>query len=249
MRLTVLGSGTSLPDPHRGPAGLLLQTGQGNWLIDGGSGTLQRLAKMGVDPTQLDGGFYSHRHPDHCADLVPLLFAMHVPPGRSRDYPVYAGTGFEAYLQGLRAVYGAWIQPAGGSVVVHELPLDGPGALQLGQLTVTTAPANHGAGALHLRFDAGGRSVVFSGDTGPSDNLVRLARSADLLVTECAGPIAGHLDAHMVADIVRKAQPKEVWLTHLYGNQDRQAVRQIVADAGAPTRLADDLDVWGQVSS
>ena len=74
----MLGSGTSVPDPSRGPCGLLVQCEAGAWLIDGGSGTLQRCAKVGVDPRTLLGGIYSHHHPDHCADLVPLLFAMRV---------------------------------------------------------------------------------------------------------------------------------------------------------------------------
>jgi ribonuclease BN (tRNA processing enzyme) len=82
VRFTVLGSGTSVPDADRGPAGFLLQVGGRAWWIDGGSGTLQRTVRAGVDPRTLDGGFYSHHHPDHCADLVPLLFAMRAGPDR-----------------------------------------------------------------------------------------------------------------------------------------------------------------------
>ena len=68
----VLGSGTTVPSPDRGPAGFLLRVGSEIYLIDGGSGTLQRCAKLGIDPRMLSGGFYSHRHPDHTGDLVPL---------------------------------------------------------------------------------------------------------------------------------------------------------------------------------
>ncbi len=115
MTLTVLGSGTSVPDVERGPCGLLVQTEAGAWLVDGGSGTLQRCARAGVDPRTLTGGVYSHHHPDHCADLVPLLFSMRVgPPPRERDYPIWAAQGFSTFLTGLQGAYGRWIEPGRG---------------------------------------------------------------------------------------------------------------------------------------
>ena len=83
LRFTVLGSGTAKPDPARGPTGFLLQAHGASVLIDGGSGTLHRLARVGVDAVELDAGVYSHRHVDHSGDFVPLLFAMCVPPKRT----------------------------------------------------------------------------------------------------------------------------------------------------------------------
>jgi len=248
LRFTVLGSGTAKPDPARGPTGFLLQAHGASVLIDGGSGTLHRLARVGVDAVELDAGVYSHRHVDHSGDFVPLLFAMCVPPKRTRPYPVFAGEGFDAFHLGLREVYGKWIRPPGG-VPLTTLPLDGPGlALLPGGVTLRTLPANHSAGALHLRFELGPHAIVFSGDTGPSDNLVELAAGADLLVCECAGsdaePIGGHLTPSAVRDLVAEAQPEEVWLTHFYPHVDVHAAVERVAEAGVPVRRAADGDVW-----
>ncbi|MEZ4241891.1 MAG: ribonuclease Z [Myxococcota bacterium] len=245
LRFTVLGSGTAVPDPARGAAGFLVEVGDLAWLVDGGTGTLRRCAQAGRDPRTLDGGVYSHFHPDHCADLVPLLFAMRMPPERARDYPIVAGAGFRRLFDGLCEAWGKWIRPAAG-VSVTELSLDGPDEVVLGPLTLTTRPANHSAGALHLRFEAGGRAVVFSGDTGPSEALAALAAGADLLVCECASspaaPIPGHLDAHQVAAIVDQARPAAVWLTHLYPEVDPEHALRTVAATGVPVRRADDLD-------
>jgi ribonuclease BN (tRNA processing enzyme) len=255
LGFVVLGSGTAVPSGERGPAGFLVRLGDRSWLVDGGTGTLQRCARAGVDPVTLAGGFYSHRHPDHCADLVPLLFAMKVAgylpsgsvPVRSAPYPIAAGTGFRDHLAGLVAVFGKWIEPDAG-IAVHELPLDGPGRHVDGDLVLTTRPANHTAGALHLRWDAGGRSVVFSGDTGPSEALVELATGVDLLVCECAGsdaePAVGHLTPTQVADIAARARPRELWLTHFYPYVDPEDALATVASAGVPVRRAADLDVW-----
>lgn len=251
MRFTVLGSGTALPDPERGPAGFLLQHGGAALLIDGGTGTLRQLARAGIDARDLDGGVYSHRHVDHCGDFVPLLFALRVGGDRPRirDYPVWAGQGFQDFHAGLEGVYGRWIRSETWAVAITELPLDGPGTAALpGGITLDTLPANHSAGALHLRFSADGASVVFSGDTGPSANLARLAAGADLLVCECAvdgpDPRQAHLHAEAVADIVAAARPARVALTHFYPGTDAERAVAVVNAAGAPTERARDLQVF-----
>lgn len=255
MRFTVLGSGTSVPDAERGPAGFLLQHQRLAWLVDGGSGTLQRCARAGVDPRRLTGGFYSHHHPDHCADLVPLLFAMRVgPPPRTDDYPIAAGAGFATFFQKLQSAYGHWIQPGRGQVRIDELSLTEPSRVQRGPLTVDSLPAMHSAGAVHLAFEVAGARVVFSGDTGPhadpSEGLAVLARDADLLVCECAGsdaePVPGHMTPSDVAAVVAIARPKRVWLTHLYPHVDAAEAVATVAATGVPTLHAYDgcaLDV------
>jgi ribonuclease BN (tRNA processing enzyme) len=246
----VLGSGTAVPDPARGPAGFLVELAGSAWLVDGGSGTLQRCMAAGVDPRALDGGFYSHHHPDHCADLVPLLFAMRVgPPRREADYLIAAGRGFADYFSALKACHGAWIDPGRGRVLIDELPLDAPFALRRGPLQVVSRPAAHNASAVHLSFEGDGLRVVYSGDTGPSDELITLARHADLLVCECAGsdeqPVAGHLTPGDVAALVDAARPARVWLTHLYPHVDPVAAVRAVAATGVPTEHARDLQTFG----
>jgi ribonuclease BN (tRNA processing enzyme) len=231
----------------------LVETAGQAWLVDGGSGTLQRCARAGVDPRRLAGGFYSHYHPDHCADLVPLLFAMRVgPEPRTTDYPIVAGEGFRSFFDGLTRAYGKWIQPGQRSVLIEELPLDRPGHVDRGALQVHSRPARHAAGALHLRFEADGISVVFSGDTAASEELAVLAAGADLLVCECAGsdpePVPGHLRPAEVAAIVDAARPREVWLTHLYPHVDPALAVATVAATGVPTRHAHDGLCYGTPS-
>lgn len=247
-RFVLLGTGTLVPDTERGPAGFLLEAGGARILVDGGSGTLMRLKHAGVDARELDAGVYSHRHIDHTGDLPPLLFAMRVgiERPRHRDYPIWAGQGFADFLAGLQGVYGSWIHSERFAVPVTELPLDGPGeALLPGGVRLDTLPARHTGGALHLRFTTPeGRSVVFSGDTGRSENLATLAAGADLLVTECASdgpdPWDAHLSPEDVAEVVRAARPKQVVLTHLYPGLDPARALAVVAEAGAPVQRGRD---------
>jgi ribonuclease BN (tRNA processing enzyme) len=252
VRFTVLGSGTALPDAHRGPAGFLLEAGETTILIDGGSGTLGRLAKQGIDPVAITAGVYSHRHVDHTGDLVPLLFAMRLPPGRQHPYPIYAGQGFRGFFESLEAVYGRWIQPPGGATIA-ELPLDGPGEATIGPVRLLTRPARHSAGALHLRFEVGPHAIVFSGDTSESEALVELATGADLLVVECAGsdhePVEGHMTPSSVARLLEGARPAQCWITHLFAHVEPGLAMATIRRTGLPARRAADGDRWSPASA
>ncbi|MFZ5479175.1 MAG: MBL fold metallo-hydrolase [Myxococcota bacterium] len=251
MRFVLLGTGTTLPDGDRGPAGFLVEDGDARVLVDGGSGTIQRLARHGVDARRLDGGVYTHRHVDHCGDLVPLLFTMRVgiDVPRHRDYPIWAGEGFVAYFAQLAALYPGWLTTDRYGVPITELPLDGPGAAVLpGGTRLDTLPAKHSQGALHLGFTGtDGFRVVFSGDTGYSDNLAKLARGADVLVTECGvsrpDPWMSHLTPEDVTAIVDAARPKRVVLTHLYPDVDPDGALRRVRSTGIPVERGFDGQV------
>lgn len=256
MRFHLVGTGTLVPDAERGPAGFLVEHGGTRILVDGGSGTLGRLARMGIDARTLDGGVYSHRHLDHTGDLAPLLFALRVgiDVPRTRDYPIWAGAGFTEFLDGLRAVYGSWIVSTQFDVPVRELPLDGPGhAVLPGGIHLDTLPARHTGGALHLRFTSPeGATVVFSGDTGPSEALAELARGVDLLVTECAVPGPDAYDAHLcpddVASVLAIARPRRAVVTHFYPGMDERPVLARLAREGVPVSRGVDgqvLEVGG----
>ena len=246
LGFTVLGSGTALGHALRGAPGFLLHVHGKTFLVDGGSGTLQKLARAGLELNDLDGGFYSHKHLDHCADLLPLLFAMNQPPKRPLPYPIWAGRGFGQYLELLRPAYDKWMDRA----ALTELSTTGPDEVQIGPLTVKSAPANHTPEALHFRFEAFGHSVVFSGDTEQSTNLTHLAAKADLLVCECGGsddqPLAGHLTPRAIAELASLACPREIWLTHLYPQVDPLHALEVVSRAKIPVHLANDGDCWSR---
>ncbi len=251
MRFTLIGTGTTVPSAQRGPAGFLVEEGRARVLVDGGTGTLQRLAKMGVDARDLDGGVYSHRHVDHCGDLVPLLFTMRVGIDRPRlrDYPIWAGAGFHDYFEGLRQLYPMWLTSQRYTVPITEMSLETPDGADLpGDVRLDTRPAQHSEGALHLRFTApGGATVCFSGDTGPSEHLVELARGVDVLVTECAVPGPDEWNSHLwpeaVAELVDAARPRRVVLTHLYPTVDPHDALRRVRSTGIPVERGFDGQV------
>lgn len=240
----ILGAGGAVPTATHGPAAYWVEVDGHGILLDPGPGALVRLVRSPHGPDTVDRiatVLLSHLHLDHCADLAPLLFALHSPLLASREPLCLLGPrGLAAYLQRLRDLYGSWVEPHQRALVVHELapsdrfdpaapalpPSRGAASDRPPAAAVTTFAVAHSEDrfsrdCLGFRFaDAAGHRVVFSGDTEPCPALVEAGRGADLLVVECSTPdawaTAGHMTPTRVAEVCRQAEPKQVVLTHQY---------------------------------
>jgi ribonuclease BN (tRNA processing enzyme) len=234
MRLTVLGSGTCVPYARRGPAGYFVTTAGGTLLVDSGSGTLGRLVRGGLDYRHLEAALYTHTHPDHTADLAPLLFALNYTPGFDRAAPLtLAGpSGFGAFVDGLTALQPG-IRPRGYDVELREM---GDRSLDLGAARVTSYPVDHArTPALAYRVEADDATLVLSGDTQSCPGILEAARDADLLVIEASFPTddfgpGPHLTAAEAGRIGQQAGARAIVLTHLYPHCDEH---DMAALAGA----------------
>ena len=102
ITVTILGSGTCVPSLKRSACSVLLETGASKLLMDSGAGTMRRLLEAGTTIFELSHIFYSHFHPDHTAELVPLIFATKYPDSHRRKTPLIigAGTGFAKFFKG-----------------------------------------------------------------------------------------------------------------------------------------------------
>jgi ribonuclease BN (tRNA processing enzyme) len=236
MELIILGSGTGVPSLTRGPPGFLVKAENQSILLDGGSGTLVRMLQAGVTYKDLDAVLYTHIHPDHCADLVPLLFACKYQEeprqkdlliiGGSRRWPF--GQGFRNYFEGLRWVHGSWIEPQTFRILVREVAAD---EVTIGDLRVTALPLDHMPESVGYRITSPqGRSLVYSGDTDYCPNIVELARGADLLILECSFPegrkVPGHLTPALAGRIAHEAECKRLCLTHFYPPCDHADIKE-----------------------
>ena len=251
IAVTILGSGTCVPSLQRSACSVLIETGDSKLLFDSGPGTMRRLLETGTTIFELTHIFYSHFHPDHTAELVPLLFATKYPDNRRRQskLTVCGGIGFTNFFTGLQRVYGGWIELPSG--ILHTLELDntGPDALEFKDFTVQSIPVVHNPESIAYRITGRrGRSVVYSGDTDFSDNLVTLARNADLMICESALPddfkVGGHLTPSAAGEIASRAGVSRLILTHFYPECDQVDIEKECRKTYAgPLDLAHDLMV------
>ncbi len=187
-------------------------------LLDPGYGVAVALTSN--DAPSFDAVLVSHGHPDHCADLNPILRARAWADPPRPPLPVYAPAGaLEAVLALDRP------EVLAGSYEIQ--PLEPGDRLALGPFGVRTALLPHPRPNLGFRITAAGRSLVYTGDCGPSDTLIELADGADLLLAEASyaetvpDEIVGALSS--AADVGREAATANVQrllLTHLMPRTD-----------------------------
>lgn len=202
LRWTTLGTaGGPVPTPDRAEPANLLVAGGASYLVDTGDGSVNQLARVGIDLGQIAGVFISHPHHDHTGGLSAVIGLrwMNQFPG---PLTVYGPTGTREIVEGIvaslqpqaRVGFGLGVadRPPAASVSVVELN-DGD-TVKLGGLAVTAVVNSHfdhpgerrpkEPQSLSLRFDLGSRSITYTGDTGQSAAVTRLARGTDLLVSE-----------------------------------------------------------------
>jgi len=249
INLTILGSGTCVPSLERSSCSVMLAVGDTQLLFDSGPGTMRRLLRANTTIFDVDYIFYSHFHPDHTAELVPFLFATKYPDMGQRQtvLTIVAGEGFEDFFAGLNTVYGKWIELDPGLVNIIQMNNRSADLLQLKDFTVQSAPVEHNPESIAYRITGpGGHSVVYSGDTDYSENLIALSKDADLLICESALPddyrVKGHLTPSLAGDIATRAGVKKLVLTHFYPECDQTDIEQECRKTyGGPLVLAEDL--------
>jgi ribonuclease BN (tRNA processing enzyme) len=215
MRLTVVGCSGSMPGPES-PASCYLVEHEGFRLVlDLGNGSFGALQGV-LDPGAIDALFLTHLHADHCLDVAPLV-VWHRYSGRSSKLlPLHAPVGAERRLA---LAYDA--DGAGLTDVFDFVPV-GPGELEIGPFRAELARTAHPIECYAIRLTAGGRSLVYTGDTGPCDRVVALARGADVLLAEAshpddapAQPPALHLTGRQAGEHAAAAGVGRLLLTHV----------------------------------
>ena len=223
MRLIILGSGTSVPNPQRASPSIALFIEDRFLLLDIGPGTLRQLAIAGLSFEDIDYICISHFHPDHTADLIHFFFATRYPPVLStrKSFSIVAPKGFDKFITLLKKPYGNWLDLPDELMKIEELHTRKEDKKEFDTFSIVSAPVNHTPQSLGFRIeDSSGKVIVYSGDTGYCEGMVDLARDADLLIIESSFPdekeIKGHLTPSRAGDIATRSGAKKLLLTHFY---------------------------------
>jgi ribonuclease BN (tRNA processing enzyme) len=265
-RLITLGTVAGPPPrPHRAQSSNLLIVNGTLYVVDAGDGATRRITKAGFNVRDVGTIFITHHHDDHTAGLGTLMSVawdnqrtkpinVYGPP-RTEDL-VKAAVQYFSISAEIRIADGGRTIPINQLFFGHDV---GTGVIYKdANITVTAIENTHfdfhklPASARHksysYRFDTPGRVIVFTGDTGPNDALVELAKGADLLVSEANSVeqrmqdllrsgqwqamtpeeqtrikqqmAQGHLSTEDVGKMATRAGVKTVVLTHLTWKAD-----------------------------
>ena len=191
--VTLLGTGSPIPDPQRAGPSTLVRAGGQTFLVDCGRGVLQRTTAIGVGANALTALLLTHLHSDHIADLGDVLITRWVSTftPEQTPLPIIGPPGTGEVVANMLAAFG----PDIGYRIAHHADLTEPPAVDVHEHTDATvwdhdgvrirvAPTDHRpvAPTIAFRIEHDGASVVLAGDTVPCDTLDELAAGADALV-------------------------------------------------------------------
>jgi len=246
MKLVVLGSGTSVPHPERTSAAFWLETSSGLVLLDCSADATHRMAQEKVDWPNLDVIWISHLHLDHCGGLASFLFGLKWAPqteGRQKPLRIFGcqGTGNLVTTIDESNNYGLFEQRF--PIELRGVSIEGEEFEMLPDLRAQTFSTPHTGESLAIRLTGkDGASVVYSSDTGYSEELASFAHGTDLLILECSffrnKPTPKHLDLKEAMRLAQLAEPRVLVLTHLYPEWDGIDLESKAAELWPGTTIA-----------
>jgi ribonuclease BN (tRNA processing enzyme) len=244
LELTVLGCAGTHPGTGRVCSGYLLQAAGTSVLLDAGNGSTANLQRL-LPLREIDAVVVSHRHIDHCIDLVGGYFNLRFDPAFDGRMPLYAPAEVAPTLAALLAADSPMLLD--DVFTAHEV--DHGDHVELGPMHLTFARSLHPPPTVSTRIEVAGATFVYSGDSAGGEELVAIARGADLFLCEATWvgdpadhPPGIHLTAAQAAEVARDAEVAQLVLTHLAGATDRDRVlEEAAAVYDGPIALADDL--------
>jgi ribonuclease BN (tRNA processing enzyme) len=224
MKLTVLGGAGGWPPARAACSGYLIELDGFRLLVDPGYATLPRLLEI-APAEAIDAVLVTHGHPDHVADLNPLLRARAMRDDPPPRLPAYA------LPEALRRVLALdQVEALQNACEVREF--EAGEAFPIGPFGIESRLLPHFVPNAALRITANGRSVTYTGDAGPSDDLVELAGGTDLLLAEAtyveSVPAASAASLNSALEVGRQASragAARLLLTHLWPGTDPEDSR------------------------
>lgn len=221
VTVTLLGTGDAFASFGRSQSGYLIDAPGGRILMEAGPGLMPALKSHGVAPDSFDLLLISHLHGDHFGGLPFLILDYIWETPRKKVLTIAGPARLEQRTWLLMRTMFPHFEL---DKVKHKLKfvvLEPGSSTRLGKFKVSAIRSPHTKPeiSLSLRIDGGGKSIVFSGDSGWNDELVELSAGADLFLCECTYYESAHLKFHLNYPLLAanrdKFKVRRMVLTHL----------------------------------
>lgn len=227
MQLTVIGSGTSVPHPHRASPAYWVGTPEGTLLLDASAAIVHRIPQEDLDWTSLDAIWISHFHLDHVGGLAPFLFGTKYAPQtqhRTKPLKIFGPAGVARLIETFDGAYNYRLLQQPFSIDIIEVAPKQEFRI-LKTIKASTFKTPHTPESLAIRLEhSDGSAMVYTSDTGFSEELAEFATGVDLLAIESSfwknKPVETHLELRDAMRIAELANPRRTLLIHLYPEWD-----------------------------
>jgi ribonuclease BN (tRNA processing enzyme) len=221
VTVTLMGTGDAFASFGRSQSGYLIDAPAGRILMEAGPGLLPALKGSGVSTDSFDLLLISHLHGDHFGGLPFLILDYMWETRRKKRLTIAGPPKLEERTWTLMRTMFPHFEL---DEIKHKLKfvvLEAGHSVRLGKFKVSAIRSPHTKPdiSLSLRIDGGGKSIVFSGDSGWNDELVALSDGADLFLCECTYFESAHLKFHLNYPLLAanrdKFNVRRMVLTHL----------------------------------
>jgi len=215
-RVIILGSSNAISTPGHENTHMVIAGAERMALVDCVGSPVLRLEQAGLDFQNLTDLILTHFHPDHVSGVPMLLMDMWL-QGRTRPLNIYGLHYTVERVEKMLALYSWSNWPDFYPVAFHRIPLtEYAHVLDCPDFKVTASPVHHFIPNMGLRFDfpPEGKSLAYSCDTEPCEEVVRLAKDVDVLIHEAAGGKVGHSSPAQAAQIASRAGAKALCIIH-----------------------------------
>lgn len=239
MKLTIIGFWGGYPKKDAASSGYLLEHDGFKVLIDCGSGVLAKLQNI-IEPEELDAAIISHYHPDHIADIGVLQHARLIQGFLGKEVPTLPiyGHSFDEHEFG-KLTY---------KQITKGIGYDPNQVLEVGPFKISFIKTAHPVPCYAMRFEADGKTLVFTGDSSFKEEFIDFSKGADVLLCECNfygnqnGKSAGHMNSIEAGRFAKNAGVHQLILTHLphYGNLS-DLIREASGEFAGIIKLAEEF--------
>ena len=231
MRLTILGSGTVVPNGARNSSGYFVESGDARIMMDCGAGTVHALARYNMPWEQMTHLFISHFHVDHCGELASLFFAFDhgMRSKRTEALTIIGPRGLDRIMNSLKEAYGAKLFEPKFPV---NLQMIAPGqrASLTADCSLSVAKTPHTKESLAVRIETESHAICYTGDTDYSEEVARFFDRASLMISECSfrerRQGIAHVSIRDVARMAALAKADRLVVTHFYFDVDEEELKR-----------------------